>query len=394
MKTWFPRLITLLLICIAAFSLLGQFGRSMTPFGYVSWYEVFIFIFVLCSLPVIKVSLPKKDQSVLFVLGLFFIWALSTTLFHKEVALIGTAYLARMFLYVCLCFSLKNILDAQIISYSFLKTGISLWLSIFAALGIFQFLFLPDTRIFFYLGWDDHLSRAFGTLFDPGYFGLLMVAGVLFTLWDARVQKYWWHQVQLAVYIMATALSYSRASYLGLCVGILAFSYFTKKKKMLLMIPLFIMSLVLLPMDGGGEGQNLVRTQTVAMRREVAEIHTRSFRGMDHIIGKGWYYEKALSLHAQELGEKQNVVKRQNSGGVDNAFLHVFFSTGYIGSVLFLGTLFMLLKKSQNTFWKSLLAAVSAHSFFSLGLFYPWIMLILAITFFLREEPSPHQKTT
>lgn len=398
MKTWSINLSFFFVLLVGIASLFGQLGRVDTFVGYVSWYEFFMMASVLLALPQLVKMLPyfvKKYWAIV----LFFFWTLVTTAIHAwflslpQLAIIGGAYLARLVFYFVFAASIKVSLDQKRISRDFLFHGMLLWLGLFAFLGVLQFLLQPDTRVFFYLGWDDHLSRAFATLFDPGYFGVLMVAGVLAVLWQANVRKQVWHQGALALFLISTALSYSRASYVALCVGVASLAFLARSKRMLLVIPLLVMALVLLPKDGGGEGQNLLRTQTLAMRQEVAQIHSNSTTWYDKIWGRGWYYEKALTLHQNELAKNEQRITRQNSAGVDNVFLHVFLSTGIIGTAFFLVGLWQIWRLSQNIFWKALLLATLAHSFFSLGLFYPWVMLLLAVTFFLREEPRANHQT-
>jgi hypothetical protein len=397
MKTWSLKAQLLLLALIGGTSLLGQFGRFSTAVGFISWHEVMMVFFIISTTPfwLLKFKIALKKY---WSIPIFFIWALGVTFYQSrlletpQLFEIGSAYLARLILYIFFAGSVGHFVLQNSQYMKLLKAGVFAWLTTFGVLGVLQFLFQPDTRLFFYLGWDDHLSRAFATLFDPGYFGLLMVSGVLFVLWSALYKKQIWHQVALAFFLIVTALSYSRASYLALCAGVITLALLSKSRKLLLVIPLLIMALVLLPKDGGGAGQNLLRTQTLAMRQEVVQIHTESVTWTEKIVGRGWYYEKSRSLHQKALGSEGSAL-RQNSGGVDNVFLHVLLSTGLIGSVFFALILWQMWKGAQNNFWRSFFVATLAHSFFSLGLIYSWVTLVLAITFFLSEEPSSNKKT-
>ncbi len=375
-------------------SLFGQFARFSSPVGLVSLHEIFMLAFCVLVWPLF---LSRKTLRWNFLLA-FIVWIVLSTIIAswqtRSLALLinGLAYAGRLNLYLGFALSLRKLLQKKALQSAQVFSALYAWLTLLAIMGIGQYLLLPDTRIFFFLGWDDHLSRAFATLFDPGYFGLLMVFGVILSLEKQRMQASITNAASLAVFLISVAISYSRASYLALIVGIIAYAVLSQTRRVLLVLPLFIMSLVLLPKDGGGAGQNLLRTQTVEMRTEVAQIHTKNLQTWEMIAGRGWYYEKVSNLHAQTLGQGKNTPQRQNSAGVDNAFLHVFLSSGVIGIVLFLTALVQLYCRSTTMYGKAFFLAVLAHSFFSLGLFYPWTMLLLAITFFLGEEPSSHQK--
>lgn len=391
MKTLRNKVPLLLLYLTGVFSLLGQFGRTQSPVGFISWYEVCMLASIFMAMPGLLRSLYPGLKKY-FAVAAFILWALFITYMQSKahqlphLFTIGAAYLIRLSFYFVFAAAIGEFLKQKYLSRKDLTTATMVWLTFFAVLGIFQFLLQPDTRIFFYLGWDDHLSRAFATLFDPGYFGLLMVSGVLFVLWQAIKVKRYWHQILLALFLIATALSYSRASYVALCIGVLTLSFLAKSKRVLLVIPLLIVALVLLPKDGGGVGQNLLRTQTVAMRKEVAQTQTRETSSSQIIWGRGWSYQKAQN------GAANSSLERQNSAGVDNIFLLVVLSSGLIGLSIFLLALIQLWKNSQNIFWKAFFLGALGHSFFSLGIIYPWVMLVLAVTFFLGEEPSSHNK--
>lgn len=380
MNLW-NKFLLLLLFFIGIFSLFGQFARISTPIGLVSIYEIMMSLFVLFTALIhrqIFIKYQWKKQSGMIAL---FSWLFMTIFFMSSTVMFSSlAYIARILLYVLFALACGAFLKQNPSSSKSITLGLLVWFISMSTLGLLQFLIIPDTRIFFFLGWDDHLSRAFGTLFDPGYFGLISVAGLLYVLREIYIRK-WYSPILLALFMTSIGLSYSRSSYVALVAGILTFTWLKKNKRLLLILPLFIVTLFLLPKDGGGVGQDLLRTQTVVMRQEVAQKSLESRSWQSIVTGTGWYSQKTGT------GEL-----RSNSAGVDNVFLHLYLSGGLIGLALALTAGWQVWSASSSTFWKAFFVSVLIHSCFSLALYYPWAMLILAITFFLHEQPTAHQK--
>jgi hypothetical protein len=384
------------LLLILGFAFLGQFSRIDTPVGRLSLHEILM-------LPVVGVSFWQqrgelfhkvKHSRAFQVALLFLLWAGTTTIWNSYALSIpplfseGIAYLARLSIYLAFAFTIQLWVSRKVITGRFLRNALLIWLLLQAIVGVAQFLLLPDTRIYFYLGWDDHLSRAFGTLFDPGFFGLLMGAGALLSYIGAvrsNTRTRTIFTCGLAVFLCALALSYSRASYVAFLAGTFMLSVLWKQRKVLLLIPLLVLCLVLLPKDGGGEGQNLLRTRSIEAREEVLEYHSQNITARELLIGRGWYYESALSLHEAALAEKNpqrqsSSQNRNNAQAVDNIYLHFLFSTGIIGTSFFVAWLGIIFW--QNRFspeFLTLWSLVLVHSLLSSALLYSWVMLMLAI---------------
>jgi len=380
---------------ILALALLGQFARLDLPVGRVSLHELVMVPFSLLLIWKYRANLLASIRKpFLLLMGAFVFWTAATTFFNAQSVQIpalwteGSAYLARLVLY--LVFGLGMWLWSRTKTFSAVRVRsvVVLWLLLQAGIGLAQFLLFPDSRLLFFLGWDDHLSRAFGTLLDPGFFGLFMAWGALLSFVAAThstgKRRLLWVSA-LSLCIGALALSYSRASYVSFLAGVGVLSWRWRQRSVLLLIPLLVLCLVLLPKDGGGEGQNLLRTRSIEAREEVLQYHAADLGTQQWLFGRGWYYESALALHEQALLERNPdkavaISTRQNAQAVDNVFLHIFFSTGAIGFALYASWQLLLLWKVRTS--PELLAiwfAVLAHSLFSTALLYSWSMLILAI---------------
>jgi len=380
---------------ILALALLGQFARFDLPVGRVSLHELLLLPF--SGLLFVKYRAATRTlarEPLALLMAGFVVWTALTTLFHSLSLQIpavwaeGSAYLARLVLYLFFGGALWAWSRAKDFPRRRITLSVAVWLFLQALIGLGQFLLFPDSRALYFLGWDDHLSRAFGTLLDPGFFGLFMAWGAILSFVFASTslgkQRLLWIAA-LALFMSTLALSYSRASYVAFLAGVGALSWRWKQRSVLLLIPLLVLCLVLLPKDGGGEGQNLLRTRSIEAREEVLEYHAADLNAEQLLFGRGWYYESALALHEQALLERDPskqaaVSSRQNAQAVDNVYLHVFFSTGAIGFVLYTCWQALLLWKVRSSpELLALWAAVLVHSLFSTALLYSWSMLLVAI---------------
>lgn len=404
-------------ILVLFFAWWGQFARVATVFGQVSFYELLLIPLTLVLLVKNRKGiLPSLKQPLVLLPILFVLWTAAATVQSSfllgipELLSNGFAYLARLALYLLFAFSLflwkeQAPLRKPDFPEKQLENAVGIWMFVQAIVGISQFLLLPDTRILFYLGWDDHLSRAFGTFFDPGFFGLFMALGAILFL--SRALQIHGRQkllatVALALSITALALSYSRASYAAFIAGALALAWICRQKSIWLVIPLLVLSLVLLPTDGGGEGQNLLRTRSIEAREEVLQYHVTGLSWQEIIAGRGWYYEAALSLHEQALQQKNpdredSPVVIQHAQAVDNVYLHMLFSSGIVGLGIFGVWLCLVLWKIRYSGpLLALWAVVLVHSLFSTALLYSWSLLLLGFLSVVyvktpRIIPSSHE---
>ncbi len=385
-----------LLVVILSLATLGQFERWLTPLGQVSWHEIGmgIFIIYVANLTHHRFRLVF-NQWLFFFTTTFLLWTLFTTILNAYwlgsplLLKIGGAYLARLTLYLLFGASVWLATRIGLIRRRRLQLMVLMWFLVMVGLGIGQYLFFPDARLLVELGWDDHLNRAFGTLLDPGFFGLLMAMGSIWSLttWSIENKQQaqtWWRPVVFGVLLLALTLSFSRASYLAFIVGILFLAWVRRSRRTLLFIPLLVMALVLVPKDGGGEGQKLTRTNSVAARVEVAEFHTKGLTLTEMLIGRGWYYESVRQLHVTGIKSATNdQIKAsdlpQHAQAVDNSYLHIFLSTGIVGLILFGVAVITYLKGLSFRPVLAVIAVLLTHSVFSTGLFYPWALLILGL---------------
>lgn len=378
------RVASILLISIGFLSLAGQFARVQTSFGRMSWFEPLIVIFSLYitwRYPSGKIIQLQHLPSWLMSFAALLVWMFVLTSFRAATVSVSLLLslipaMLRIMSMVWFGYSLFWVQQRQ-------KTKLAqaslIWLHTHAVLGIGQYLLLPDARQFLFLGWDEHLNRAFGTLFDPTYFGVLMVLGAVVSLEKGSQAASRWRaplwSLSFALFLLATTISFSRAVYLAYIAGVLTLAAARKQRKLLLAIPALVMALFLVPKDGGGVGQNLARTQTIVMRQEVIEKHAHQIPWSDRVLGQGWGYEKLQAETTQKL---------------DSLPLQLLFAGGAPAIFLSITTLVLAWKSTTRPLIRATLATITFHSLIAPSWLYSWIQMgVIAVL--LLSDPSTDQ---
>lgn len=272
-----------------------------------------------------------------------------------------------------------------------------------ALFSFLQYLFLPDTRLLFYLGWDEHYFRAIGSFLDPGFTGLLLV--LAFLVWiislntHLKDKKYW---LIGFLFLLTIGLTFSRISYLSLLAGLSFVFFVDRKKRLYLFAGLALLLVVFFIPKPGGEGVNLYRLSSFIAREDA---YKQSFKiAADHFwTGVGYNAFRYAQRDYGFISEK-NWGTTNAGGGTDNSFLFVLATTGIFGLLTYLyfwlRCLFWSFKMSLKT-ESSLILFVSLISL-TVGalvincLFYPWIMgwlMILLSKFIVDNEESTQARS-
>jgi O-antigen ligase len=255
--------------------------------------------------------------------------------------------------------------------------------TIFALLGLGQFIFFPDSRALFLLGWDDHLNRLIGTFLDPNFSGAFLTLG--FLLFELKFPK---ARLISALLFVATILTYSRGGFLVLAVSVILLGVYKKSFKYILSLGTLMLVLILALPHPPGEGTNLGRTTSIATRVTSQEQGISAYLKYP-ILGVGFNNYPALQ---QLLCTKDNSCQKNNypnhSSAPDNSFLFVFITTGLLGATLFLGWLWQILRWSiKHSFLAfSSLIVISIHSLFNNTFFYPFIMVWMFVVLSMEES--------
>jgi O-antigen ligase len=331
-------------------------------------------VHIIDVLVLLLVLLTRKFFTVLkndLVVILVFSYIVSLTHFGFHIT--ALLYLVRLISYIALFFVISEYKTKNRTNLIYRCLVINIVL--ICLLGILQYLLIPDLRDLYYLGWDDHLYRLVSTFLDPGFTGLILTLG-FFLINKKELLKPKTKNLLSLIIVLAIGLTFSRASYLAFVSGVVVWSIFEKKIKWgAIFIGLLLSAIILIPKPEG-EGVRLARSASVLRRVSNYELSLKLIRKYP-LFGVGF------DNVCQAKSEFIDISKQQNScSGLDNSYLFIATTTGMIGFGVFLLELYKLVKiiiKNKNEFLGASMAGVFVHSLFNNSLFYPWVMLWMAI---------------
>lgn len=315
----------------------------------------------------------------------------------------GSFYLIRFTIYVFFYFAVGDMVRSRSEFLKKLPDGLLVAGIGTALTGWFQYLMFPDTRPLAQYGWDDHFYRLIGSFLDPAFTGLILLLTLLliaFRKWETLLGRAF-AILSFAFVWGAFALTYSRASYVGLVsatAGFFAIWIFQNRDNIVrrvfaTLIALVVISLgtiFLLPRPGGA-GTNLTRTSTIAAR-------FTNYEQAVEVAKENPLFGIGFNLYAQKASLLENDKTTRNKpshSGVHSSLLFVYTTTGISGLLVYIFLWWHILKTSwtqRNTPGGGILfcsgLAVLTHSVFDNSLFYPWIMGWMGILLALTEKPA------
>ena len=320
-----------------------------------------------------------------FLWVLFFSLVFSLSIFKPVEVLPGALYALRLAAYSLFFAACFRIVQKSEKVKAFVFSSLAYIGFFIAVFGLFQYFFYPDVRPFTIWGWDDHLFRLVGTFLDPGFTSIFLVFGFLATIAKLFINRDKKLLVVLAVFILALALTYSRAGYVAFLGGILTFLLAKKSlKKVLVIMGLFAFIVLLIP-SFGSEGVHLGRTKSIFTRLE-SYSEAIKLTAKSPVFGVG--FNNLCMAKDKFLGQTANFQSHACSG-IESSLLMLLATTGVTGLIVFVYLIYWIVRKVPKdiyglTFISSLVALL-LHSLFVNSLFYPWVMgwmgLLLGVSF-------------
>lgn len=371
---------------------------NLIPSAYI--YPVDIVLFIIFVSSIIGYS---RNHILLFnnpifkPLLLFLIIALVTLIINLkylnlEYFVVSFLYLLRFLVYSNLLFVLK-MFDQTFLKKYLLFVSFSGFA--FVVFGILQYIFYPDLRGLYYLGWDEHLYRMFSTFLDPNFAGpvfalefLLLLGLILSKIYNNKFIKYYF-VIGIFLSFMSIFFTYSRSTFIMLLMSLMSFLVLIKKKKLIILALLFFaLGILILPKDIKSEGVVLLRTASILSREESYRRAIIIFRDSP-LTGIGFNaYRYAQNRY--NFSDPRNWETTHPGSGVSNSFLFVLVTTGIIGFIIYsyfiINIILSVLQvkinnKNINLYLKAIVLSsiigVMSHSIFENSLFYPFIMIWL-----------------
>lgn len=290
----------------------------------------------------------------LFLAGLALGWLFAFTQYRLSELIIPTLYTLRLLSYLALYYVLKQ-LNYHIPRSIILISGL-----VILSIGLVQYFYLPDMRIFQHLGWDDHLNRLTLPHFDPTFTAVMLGLALLSTLKSTP-------RISLLAplsYTLGILLTYSRSVWLSLVFTAVVF--FRPKKYILILIPILLVGILLLP-KRFGEGTNLLRTYSIESRLSSDLTYLRDYN-YSLLVGRGL---NTLILD-NGGGERPN-----HATGPNNSYLYILVTTGLLGLI---GWVLIWRDIYRTSRYKPMLLFFFLASLFNNVMLYPfailWVLLL------------------
>ncbi|GEM_PF-382415 len=247
-------------------------------------------------------------------IAMLVIWVLAGMVLHFVVSgfvdLHPFLYLLRAMMYLALALASRKVLRPYYLRSFWTTAGL-----IILALGLLQYILLPDMRFLFIFGWDDHYYRLISSLFDPAFTGMILVFcfAYFYSLnfypeEEQRhlnfLQKPFFKILTLLLIANGILLTYSRSSLLafGIMVGLLGLaaarniwrrrqSSWWKRKFILtaLVMPPIMFGVYLAAPKPGGLGVDMLRSETAQARIDNSVAAVTRTTPKTLIIGEGLF---------------------------------------------------------------------------------------------------------
>lgn len=357
---------------------------------------IVFFILILTVFHFIKTKRFPKSKFMLLQIGFIIIGTLSllvNSLVHPDIKLLPS------FLYPFRYIAYLSLFIAPLSPKSLNVTRKLLLFSGFAVLliGFWQFFFYYDLVKLFYLGWDNHLYRMFGSFLDPNFAGMFLVLFLFFLFGKISKEKFINVYCELILFfftLIAVYLTFSRTALVALFSGVVAYGLITKKYKIILIVIVFLFSFLLIISDTHTEGLNPFRTASTSSRiisiKESAGIISK-----DPIFGVGFNAYRYAQIRYGYRNLKGASLSNADAG-TDNSFILALATSGvagficYSASWYFLGWEIVKKAKTSKVIIISTLIALFAGSLFTNVLFYTPILTFLFL--FLRVDKLTVEK--
>lgn len=321
-----------------------------------------------------KIIYPPLASSLLCFFGVA-IFSLLLNIYSVTLTqlLIGSFYLARLLIYLIFYFGVWDLIRRRIYSTHEIINSLIVIGTVVAIFGLLQFLILPDMRFLRAYGWDDHYYRLSGTFIDPGFTGIILVFTTLLIFSKNLFEKRFQYYLLGLLGVICVALTYSRASYFGLAIGMLVIFLIKRNWRIVLLSSVFFFGALYLAPKPGGEGVNLQRTSTVVYRfqnyKEALQIFQKS-----PVFGVGYNLYRA-----QRKNDTINLV--HSGAGADSSILFILATTGIAGLTAFISLVVRTANWTIKNFGQfnsiAFLASASSlaiHSIFTNSIFYSFVM--------------------
>lgn len=308
--------------------------------------------------------------------------------FSLEQVTISALYALRFLWYSLLLFSAINLSNknkSKLQSIFFVSGAVTV------LFGFVQYFFYQNLRNLYYLGWDDHLYRMFGTFLDPNFAGAFFVLFLLYSGFLLSKQKNLKGKASIGIIailfltFIAIILTHSRSAALMLLIAIPIAGYKLVSAKVLVTaVLLFVLAFGIFS-NTHVENLNPFRIASTEARI-LSAIDGYAVFSKNILIGTGFNAYRYAQVKYGLKSESGAAISHAD-GSTDNSYIFVLATTGVIGFLLFINyyklliTMLVKSKMKNKSFIIALVVGFLVDSFFINSLFYSlllaWVMVVV-----------------
>lgn len=383
---------------------LGQFTAvSKSGGANVYLFDAVVIFYAFFGLYVLLVSrrpitIPKIYLPLILFTGIALISLLAKIYAYTPTEwFLSSFYLVRWFSYLVAGIVTYSLVLNKLLKFEDIVRAIVFSGVLISVVGFVQLIVLPDfTKLDPTLGWDPHQNRLASTFFDPNFVGgylSICFAFVLNEFQNLKKAKNGINQTfsKLSLillsflFVFAIFLTFSRSAWAMLAVVIFVFGLFRYR---LLLISAFLIAFLAyfaVPRVQTRLSGITDPADSAAFRLVSWENSTEIIKD-NFVIGVGFNAYRYAQL---DYGFFEVNSTGGNSGaGSDSSFLFVLATTGIFGFLAFASSYFAKALKSlhenpYNLVILSVFAGIFLQSQFINALFYPQIMFVLFLLYFL-----------
>lgn len=294
--------------------------------------------------------------------------------FHYSLSqnLVGNLYLARILLYSLLAgttwFKLREKIFSPCVSL------------ILVALGISQFIILPDLGKLKYQGWDEHWQRLTFPYLDPSFTGIIILILLIFQ--NSHQQRKKWFVFLFFLMSLSIFLTFSRTSWLCFAMTLIYFFFRRKNRRIIVLtgagFVTAVFVLFLFSSSLQSYGNRIGRTETIISRLTSMKCGWEIF-SQKPLFGVGFnHYKTAYLQRFQSSNQAQaEIIFNRGLSSVENSFVFVLATGGIIGCLAFLRWIAAIWKTLTFHWQKQIFFVILFASFFNNVFFYPFVLIII-----------------
>lgn len=388
----------LLKYLLPLFFIIFAFGEILRPrFGTatVGVIDICLVLILLCWVLFVK---KKKKYNLLKPIIIFIFFAafsllINLTSFTQNQIINSSMYLVRFILYSGIYFTLIDLgksINPKISRYIFVSSILII------TFGFLQLFFYPSLKNLYYLGYDEHMYRMFGSFLDPNFLGIFLVLGFIFTfvlkdkLLPAKYQYLVW--IYLILDFIALILTFSRGAILMFVVSAIIYAAILKKWKIAVgvVVGLVLIFTLISPLFYL-ENINPFRFASTFSRIQSSQKAVEIFQKKPMGIGFNTYRYARERFGDPDLA----IYGPSHAGaGVDNSYALILVTTGFIGFATYLYLLFRILRLGLGEVKKNpyglilimSLGGLMVNALFINSLLYGFVMIWIWILAALTEN--------